>query len=658
MKHFLKRIAAGIFASTILLSYSQITSFALSKETDLKTIAIQDQNEQVILERTDELLDTYGITVKSDEKRLPNEEKDLFSAVFEAADGSRSEYIFDEEIKYVDDNGAIADKSNTLMPIESVDSAYSDYRYSNKYNNINTLFPDNLQNDKGIILKSEMISLEMYPFESNTSEVKIVNNKQAVYKNAFESSVDLQYEATYSGFKENIVLYDDTKSEFDFIVETERSELVQKNGIIYFVDPATGDTIANFSPILVYDSAFGKKQDEINHFTYDNKFDFTKISEGQYKLHISVDKDFISSDNTVYPVYVDPSVTVTATTTGTKTILDTPIYNGAGAAGNSAGANSLSVLGYVGSSYGSGRLMMKFPGVYNKPFMSTNYTIDSAKLYFKEQSGLTGNTALLVYMYTGSGSWDETSVYSSALWNNVGGVYGSASFSGSDVIFDITSPVRSWQTSVSSRSKGIQLRNNWSETNINYRRVVNTSENTIKPYVVVTYFYNGCRDYIPLEYYSTKNCLLFAFDRPGVTSDYDRQHVLPGVENYSFMNPSVTVSNVLNTISGLLASWLNNTFPNKWRGVSSYNSYLYPDEYLVCLRVGKNSDRWDYHFWFRASNGKWYDKHGWNSYEECLGSIINPGNVSSTCPGWALTYNYTTHYNFYTSNILYYAVKI
>lgn len=83
-----------------------------------------------------------------------------------------------------------------------------------------------------------------------------------------------------------------------------------------------------------------------------------------------------------------------------------------------------------------------------------------------------------------------------------------------------------------------------------------------------------------------------------------------------------------------------------------------PDEYLVCLRVGKNSDTWDYHFWFRASNGKWYDKHGWNSHEECLGSITNPGNVSSTCPGWALTYNYTTHYNFYTSNILYYAVKI
>ena len=39
---------------------------------------------------------------------------------------------------------------------------------------------------------------------------------------------------------------------------------------------------------------------------------------------------------------------------------------------------------------------------------------------------------------------------------------------------------------------------------------------------------------------------------------------LPGVENYSFMNPSVTVSNVLNTISDLLASWLNYTFPNKW----------------------------------------------------------------------------------------------
>lgn len=44
-------------------------------------------------------------------------------------------------------------------------------------------------------------------------------------------------------------------------------------------------------------------------------------------------------------------------------------------------------------------------------------------------------------------------------------------------------------------------------------------------------------------------------------------------------NPNTSVSQALNTTAGALSQKLNADFPNKWRGVSSYNSYLYDDEY-------------------------------------------------------------------------------
>lgn len=102
-----------------------------------------------------------------------------------------------------------------------------------------------------------------------------------------------------------------------------------------------------------------------------------------------------------------------------------------------------------------------------------------------------------------------------------------------------------------------------------------------------------------------------------------------------------------------MTSWLNAKFPNKWRPVDRYDEPLDSNEWLVAMRVGVNSEvGYDYHFWYRASDGNWYNKHGYPSVSEVVsGGVINP-SVANSSDGWKLGNTY-----FYTSDTIYYAVK-
>lgn len=119
---------------------------------------------------------------------------------------------------------------------------------------------------------------------------------------------------------------------------------VLEDGVIYIRDE-NGADFGLISPTYVYDSFTGDPSlDESRHFTYNNKFELTRISDGKYELIVIVDEEFLNNPATVYPVIVDPSITINATGSGSsKSILDTPIYNGSGATGT-AGANSLAVV--------------------------------------------------------------------------------------------------------------------------------------------------------------------------------------------------------------------------------------------------------------------------------------------------------------------------
>lgn len=56
--------------------------------------------------------------------RLYKKESDLRTVIFANKDGTETAYIFDEPVKYIDENGKIVDKSNRLYSVYADEYAY------------------------------------------------------------------------------------------------------------------------------------------------------------------------------------------------------------------------------------------------------------------------------------------------------------------------------------------------------------------------------------------------------------------------------------------------------------------------------------------------------------------------------------------------------
>ena len=604
-----------------------------------------------------EALIESGVTGTNHVERLEIKEPDLNTIIYANYDGTETAYIFDEEVKYIDDNGEIQDKSNEITEAGS-DIIGDRYSYFNEDNDINTYFPDILSEDSGILLNSDGFTLEMMPnTDAVSGTAKLIDNT-VVYPDIFGEKTELRYETTFNGFKEDIVLYENCGNVFSFTVNAQGTYLENENGAINFVDKSSGEVKAVMSPIYVYDSFVGDVPEGETHYTYANGLEFRKIYGDVYEITITVDRDFLENGATVYPVYVDPSTTViSATSTGTKTVLDTPIYNGSGAANVTAGANTTGVIGYVNASYGSGRMLMKFPTLGTNAFMNANHTILGTILYLKDVSGQSTSATITAYNYTGP-AWTESTVYSAAVWNGVGTSVGSASFSSPSNILksiDITSAMKKWQTDRTAMGKGLILKNTTSETSTTYYKSICTSENSsFKSYLVVTYFYHGIRgvEKLPETSVPVKNCFCFAFN-------YTKDILFYAQKDSGLNFDNMTVPDALKETRILMegtkdkSGVLDECFPKGWRVVSSYNAALEQNEWLVCMRVGVNSEkRYDYHFWYRASDGKWYNKHGAYHASECVDGVENP-SLANGSSGWSLD----GIINFYSSETIYYAVK-
>jgi hypothetical protein len=431
--------------------------------------------------------------------RLYKKESDLRTVIFANKDGTETAYIFDEPVKYIDENGKIVDKSNRLY------SVYADeYAYVNKDNDIRTYFPKTLDEKSGIKLEYGDISIEMYPYSGKSTSVEKRTESDekdyVYYDGVFGNDTSVRYTPTFSGFKEDIILYKNTGNHFNFIIKCGALKMIEENNIVHFIDPQSGEIVATLGEVYMYDSFVGESKD-FSHGTWDVATELKHLENGDYLATIIVDEEFLSRPETVYPVYVDPTVTINATGSGSsKTILDTPIYNGSDVTNITAGANTSAVIGYVGTlngvQYGSGRLLMRFPGLMNQSFMSDyNYTITAATLYMKEASGLSTSASIAAHMYTGP-DWNESTTYSSSIWNGVYKRNGSEqplssySFSypnSTNGSFNITWAVKLWQSNPSMGTKGIMLKNETSESNGTYYKSLYTSEGSTKPYLSVTY---------------------------------------------------------------------------------------------------------------------------------------------------------------------------
>ncbi len=219
----------------------------------------------------------------------------------------------------------------------------------------------------------------------------------------------------------------------------------------------------------------------------------TVVENQEYLLTILVDPDFLSNDDTIYPIRIDPTVEICYDNNGDGAISDVTLNSNTD---SSATSGSLSVG--LRETYGISRILMKFPGL-NLSSLGNDITITNATVEIRDL--MCEGTELDVSCYVFSGNvWDESTV----CWANVN-PNSISTFLSSNVIsyangkqqaiwhryaFDITKAVEGWRTGNYNPNKGIIFKGPSSVENgttYNCKTIASYNRSSNKPSLSVTY---------------------------------------------------------------------------------------------------------------------------------------------------------------------------
>ncbi len=462
---------------------STVVDNNLSSSTtiDSTTIDIFSLNKSECM--ISEYVNAKDFNAASHIQRLADEEE-LDTYVFLNSDGSKSVYYMDENVKFVDKNGDVQEKDISL--ISNTDG------YSITRNEFDLHIPTSASS--GISMSYEGYDVKITPQTTvRVSPAKKVDDS-VVYDGFFGTNTSLKYTPMLSGVKEDVIMkaYIPNAS-FNFIIDTDGLGLYNNKGEYYLAESESSKAVFNLGKVIIYD-AIGKP----GYGT----MTVTTLTEGQkYMLSLSAPEEFLTDPTTVYPVTIDPTLTVSDDDDSNGDIEDTILYTNLPSV-NYGSFRYLS-LGYVDSAHGVGRVAIRIPGLYNSEdynYISSN-DIMSVKFYCMDNSG-NSDQNINLYRIT-SPSWNEDEVtYDDGVIFSTEMNWGKSMPHGDWTDFDITSLVQGWKNGTYSAQSGFMLVNSDEMSSESMKKIC-SSEFTIpsyRPYVVMRY-----RAYIPEGTYIIEN---------------------------------------------------------------------------------------------------------------------------------------------------------
>ena len=436
----------------------------ISNSLDKETICKQLTEGTQILKYIDESVFLEGNHIA----RLTQEE-DLSNYVFLNADGTKTVYYMDEAVKFADVNGIILEKDVSLSE--------SPNGFTTTRNNIGLTLPSTLTD--GIQVSYNGYDIKLTPEGGSAVSTARNENNRIAYPEYYGPGTSLVYTPTLSGVKEDIILakYSGVK-DFTFLLDTDGLGVYESNGKFYLATSQNAKAVVNLGDVVAYDSA--------GHFSQGTMSVTTIKDKAQYRVTIHANEEFLLSETTVYPVWIDPTIKVSDSTHGVNAIEDIAIYSGV----PTSNCNwQYLICGYADSAYKIGRILVRTPGLTsNAEFRSANVnSITSAKFYIRDASGTAGYPVYL-YANTGNASWTE----SGATWNNAGITLGTKYSTVSPgnnayAAYDITELVKSWKSSTTAAQRGFVLVSSDESTkNRSFCSSEFTNANS-RPYIVVNY---------------------------------------------------------------------------------------------------------------------------------------------------------------------------
>ena len=460
-------------------------------------------------EDTPEIVSSENIQAKGHVNRLWEQENDLNTIVFQNRDGTKTAYHYSDPVKYTDKDGKVKDKKNKL-------SETANGEYTNAENDINAYFPKKLHKNKGVELRFDEYTIEMAPNINGSSEASRQTGhdkdsdptEYVEYPNVFANGVSVRYTPSFGGYKEDIILNENVgKNRFEFKLTTNGLSLVQAaTGNYYLAEPLTGEYITALGNVVVYDHTGVESEG------YDHYYEVTTLAaDEQYLITVVVDEQYLESEDTEYPVYVDPTLTVMPQ----GEVEDAVIYSD----DSETAYSGLIKIGYD-AAYGTGRglyncSILKFP---NDFILMYGNQISSATLnLYAQTQGSDRDAAKNLSLYEFHSDWSPSTVkWNNTNPNNYSTLVSSKSVTTGWTAFNILPVIEQFKSNpdYTVAFKGLLLKAD-NEVYTTWKKFVSTSygppksskEPDLRPYIEITYNDNpsACSQVVSGATYYVKN---------------------------------------------------------------------------------------------------------------------------------------------------------
>ncbi len=308
--------------------------------------------------------------------------------------------LYDEDIHFLKNN-QYEEIDNTLI--------LKDEYYTNTNNAYKVWFGNNPKDDlmqmeiDEYFINIKLREVSDFTLEHKTSDLKLVD--QICYKNILKN-IDIDYQILPTKVKESIILNnkDIDFNNLEFIIDTNLELLETDNKTISA--KKNGNLIFNMETPYMVD-ANGQLNSNVTYHL--------EKTNDEYTLKLIVDKEWLESETTIYPVTIDPTITNYGQN---NSVYDTYIYPG----DTGVDRNSLSYL-KAGVERINGkdivnRTLIKF----ELPTIGTGSQIIYAELNLRGYPGLFPSAETdIVNVHRVTSQWDETT----ANWNSMNDKYDS-----------------------------------------------------------------------------------------------------------------------------------------------------------------------------------------------------------------------------------------
>ena len=307
--------------------------------------------------------------------------------------------IYSEDKYYQTTNGIFIEIDNSIVA-NTYTTKSATYQFTNKANSTSVHFSANYPN---ILINNKNNSLLFSLLKANKTTASIGSKCRKYAFDNFEldanncisypdvyPNTDLIYACNNNCLKEYIVISSKTApNEFFFSFDTSDYIIKEDNGSLKIYTKAN-------EPAFEMGSLFAI--DSIGKYTDKLRYNIISSTDSETIISISIDVNYLNSPSTVFPVLIDPSITISGASATHDSYISSksPDYNFDSYTQLRTGKNT---------DYGICRTYIKF-------FIPSSVTthIASAKVFLKQSGGSLPN----IKAYRVTSSWSPTTI----TWNN------------------------------------------------------------------------------------------------------------------------------------------------------------------------------------------------------------------------------------------------